>query len=583
MNMKVLKNILILAVLIVFAAACNEGIDPITPVDPGPDAAAPVVSVISPVEGYQWDVDSLVSSVRIQVEVTDDIELKSIEFLVDGVKVTEFTEFRDYRRFLKEYMLKNVTVGNHVLSVKATDLEGKVTTKTVNFSRPAYTPLYPGEVFFMPFNGGYLEKISNTEATIVGTPGFTGEANARKGSNAYKGATGSYLTFPTTGLTGNEYSAVFWYKVNSSPDRSGIINTSPAGEDRTKGFRLFREGSTGVQRIKMNVGTGAGETWNDGQEIAATAPGWVHIAMTVSASECIIYVNGSVANVSATAGPIDWTGCDVFGIGSGAPNFTYWGHGADLSSYDELRMFNKVLSQTEIQTIIDNEFTYVPKYSGEIFYMPFDGTYRDEVKRIEATKVGTPGFASGKKGQAYAGAVDSYLTFPTTEFVKSTSFSAVFWMKINVAATRAGILVAGPPDPTPETPGKPNKRTNGFRFFREGGATSQTLKSNVGIGTGEVWNDGGSVDPSGGQWVHVAYTISGTQSAVYLDGVLTRVASPLTTPMDWTGCDILSIMSGAPRFTGWDHLSDPSLMDELRIFNKGLSAAEVLTIYNDEK
>ena len=579
--MKVLKNILILAVLTVFAAACNEGIDPITPLDPGPDAATPVVGVISPVEGYHWDVDSLIASVRIQVEVTDDIELKSVEFLMDGVKFAEFAEFRDYRRFLKEYMYKNVTVGSHVLSVKATDLEGKVTTKNVNFSRPPYTPVYAGEVFYMPFNNGYLEKITNTEATIVGTPGFTGEAGARKGSNAYKGATASYLTFPTTGLTGNEYSAVFWYKVNSSPDRSGIINTSPSGEDRTKGFRLFREGSAGTQRIKMNVGTGAGETWNDGQEIAATAPGWVHIAMTVSASECIIYINGSVARVAATAGPIDWTGCDVFGIGSGAPNFTYWGHGADLSSYDELRMFNRVLSQTEIQTIIDNEFTYVPKYSGEIFYMPFEGTYRDEVKRIEATKVGTPGFATGKKGQAYAGATGSYLTFPTTEFAKSTSFSAVFWMKINAVPDRAGILVAGAPDLV--NPALPNNRTKGFRFFREGSATSQTLKSNVGIGTTDVWNDGGSVDPSGGLWVHVAVSISGTQSAVYLNGVLTRAASTLATPMDWTGCDILSIMSGAPRFIEWNHLSDLSLMDELRIFNKGLTAAEVLAIYNDEK
>jgi hypothetical protein len=53
--------------------------------------------------------------------------------------------------------------------------------------------------------------------------------------------------------------------------------------------------------------------------------------------------------------------------------------------------------------------------------------------------------------------------------------------------------------------------------------------------------------------------------------------------MDWTGCDMLSIMSGAPRFIEWNHLSDLSLMDELRIFNKGLTAAEVLAIYNDEK
>ncbi len=573
MNMKIIKNILILAVLIVFAAACNEGIDPITPVDPGPDAAAPVVSVISPAEGYQWDVDSLVSSVRIQMEVTDDIELKSVELLMDGIKVTEFTEFRDYRRFLKEYMYKNVTVGNHVLSVKATDLEGKVTTKTVNFSRPAYTPQYPGEVFFMPFNNGYLEKISNTEATIVGTPGFTGEANARKGSNAYKGATGSYLTFPTTGLTGNEYSAVFWYKVNSSPDRSGIINASPSGEDRSKGFRLFREGGASAQRIKMNVGTGAGETWNDGQEIAATAPGWVHIAMTISASECIIYINGSVARVSATGGPIDWTGCDVFGIGSGAPNFTYWGHGADLSSYDELRMFNRVLSQTEIQTIIDNEFTYVPKYSGEVFYMPFEGNYRDEVKRVEAAKVGTPGFATGKIGQAYAGATDSYLTFPTTEFVKTTNFSAVFWMKVNAVPDRSGILVAG--TSTAED------RTHGIRFFREGSAAAMRFKANVGIGTGESWNDGGTVDADAGAWVHFAYTISGTKSVIYINGVKANEAT-YTTPLDWTGCPSMSIMSGAPTFTYWNHLSDLSLLDELRIFSTALTQEEVQTIYNDE-
>ncbi len=511
--------------------------------------------------------------------MTDDIELKSVEFLMDGVKVTDFTEFRDYRRFLKEFMYKDVTVGNHVLSVKATDMEGKVTTKTVDFKRPVYVPLYPGEVFYMPFNDGYLEKISNTEATVVGSPGFTGQANALKGSNAYKGAVNSYLTFPTAGLTDGEFSAVFWYKVNSSPDRSGILNASPAGEDRTKGFRLFREGNAAVQRIKMNVGTGAGETWNDGQEITATNADWVHIGVTISATSAIIYINGVVAGSVPNTG-LDWTGCDVFGIGSGAPNFTYWGHSYDLSSYDELRMFNRALSQSEIQTIMETEHAYVPKY-GEVFYMPFDGSYRDIVSKTDATKVGTPSFASGKKGLAYAGAADSYLTFPTTEFAKSTSFSAVFWMKINAAPDRAGILVASAPDLV--NPALPNNRTKGFRFFREGSAASQTLKSNVGIGTTEVWNDGGSVDPSGGQWVHVAVTISGTQSAVYLDGVLTRAASPLTSPMDWTGCDILSIMSGAPRFIEWNHLSDLSLMDELRIFSKELTQAEVQTIYNDEK
>ena len=41
-------------------------------------------------------------------------------------------------------------------------------------------------------------------------------------------------------------------------------------------------------------------------------------------------------------------------------------------------------------------------------------------------------------------------------------------------------------------------------------------------------------------------------------------------------------MSGAPTFAYWNHLSDLSLMDELRIFNTALTQAEVQAIYNDE-
>ena len=578
--MKVLKNIIIPAVLIVFAAACNEGIDPIAYVNPGPDAASPVVNVISPTEGQVIDVDSLLTSVKIQVEVTDDIELGSVDFLIDGMKITGYTgtDFRDYRRFLKEYMYKEVTLGDHVLSVKATDLEGKVTTKTVNFKRPPYTPLYDGEVFYMPFNGTYMEKVSFTDATVVGTPGFTGGAQAVLGSNAYKGAADSYLTFPTTGLTGGEFSAVFWYKVNSSQERAGILNASPTGQDRTKGFRLFREGGT---TIKLNVGTGGGETWCVGP--ALSDKDWVHVAITISGTKAIIYVNGTAAGTADNTG-LDWTGCDVFGIGSGAPNFTYWGHGADLSSYDELRLFDKALTQAEIQTIIDTEHPYTPKYSGEVFYMPFDGSYKDLDTKAMATIVGTPSFAAGKIGQAYAGATDSYLVFPTTEFVKSTNFSAVWWMKINAVPDRAGILVAGPVDLAPAVPGTMNNRTSGFRFFREvGAAPNQRFKLNAGNGTADSWFDGGGaaeVDPGAGGWHHFAFSISGTECAVYIDGQ--QVSKGPFTGLSWAGCDILTIMSGYPRFTEWNHLSDLSLMDELRIFNIALSQAQVQAIYNDE-
>ena len=568
--MKVIKYILTLMVALVFATACDEGyLDPITKVDPGADASAPVVSIKSPVEGYAIEVDSLIASVLIQFEATDDIELKSVSVLMDGAEIKGLTSFKDYRRAVQEFRYKNVATGNHVLTIKATDLKDKTTIKTVNFSKkPPYIPLYNGEVFYMPFNGDFIEKITFKEATKVGSPGFTDIS--LKGSKAYAGATDSYLTFPMTGLKSQEFSGAFWYKVNASPDRSGILNASPAGEDRTKGFRLFREGSASKQRIKLNVGTGTGETWNDGQEIAAPGTNWVHIAFTISKTKAIIYINGSVAGEVANTG-LDWTGCDVLGIASGAPNFTYWNHKYDLSQYDELRLFNKALTQDEIQTIMGNDKPYVPR-EGEIYYWTFENSYKDLIQKTDAAKVGTPGFAAGKIGKGYAGAANSYITIPTAEVAKSAGFSAAFWYKVNASPDRSGILNASLTG---------EDRTKGFRLFREGNATEQRIKLNVGTGTGETWNDGDVIAAPATDWVHIAMTISDKKCAIYINGALAREVD--NAGLNWTGCSVLSIGSGGPNFTYWGHGADLSLYDELHLFNKSLTLANIQAIYNAEK
>jgi len=577
--MKIFKNIFVCLFIIVFATACNEGIDPITPVTPGADATAPVITIKYPTEGVKIQVPELLATINIQFEVTDDIELKSISVLMDGTEITGYSEFKDYRRAVEEYSYNKVSNGAHTLTIKATDLGGKITNTSVKFEKkPPYTALYAGETFYMPFDGDYVEKISFKAATIVGTPGFAG--SGLKGVNAYAGATDSYLTFPLSGLTGTEFSAEFWVKLNATPDRAAIISISPAGEDRTKGLRFFREGSATEQRFKLNVGTGAGETWNDGGIVKTSTTDWVHLAFTISQTTCTIYINGAVAT-SVPTSAIDWTGCSSISIASGAPNFAYWDHKSDLSKLDELRFFNKALTQSEIQNIIQNDSPYVAKYSGEVFYMPFEGNYKELNTNATATKVGTPDFADGKLGKAYAGATDSYLTFPTTG-LKSSNFSAVFWTKINATPDRGGILVMGPPDTV--NPATPNNRTSGFRFFREGSATAQIFKLNAGNGTADSWFDGGAaatVDPTTGTWTHMAFTISGTECVVYINGEVAKQGT--FGGIDWTGCDILSIMSGEPRFSEWGHKSDLSLMDELRIFNKALTQAEVKTIMNAEK
>lgn len=351
-----LKNILIGSAALV-AVACNEGIDPISRVAPGPDESAPTVTITYPAEGTLIRVREDVAPVNIQFEVVDDIEIQTISVSLDGTKVQEFTDFKDYRRALQTYQYGQLTNGTHTLAITATDLSGKSTTQSVNFEKIApYQPVYEGEHFYMPFDGDYMELVSITNATQVGAPGFSDDAVSGK---SYAGAADAYLTLPTTEFLTDEFSAAFWYKLNASPDRAGILTIGPPDlvntatpNNRTSGFRLFREDAGGKQRVKLNVGNGDSDFWFDGGAAADIAAGeWVHIAFTIGLDKVVVYIDGQVVSEGAFDG-VDWTGCDILSIASGAPRFTEWGHLSDQSLFDELRMFNKVLTQTEIQAII---------------------------------------------------------------------------------------------------------------------------------------------------------------------------------------------------------------------------------------
>lgn len=574
-----IKLILFGLALLVFNSCEQDYIDGISKVEPGTDEAAPQITVNFPPEGYDLQTNAEVASIEFDFEVRDDIEIESVVLEVNGSEIATFTEFKDYRIFMEKYAFDEVTTGSHVFTVTATDIEGQTSTASVNFRKsPPYTPEYEGEVFYMPFNNEFREMNSLDLATAEGTPGF---ADGIQGGTAYAGAADSYLTFPASILQGsNEVSASMWMKVDDSADRAGILVVAPPADnnnDRTKGFRFFREAAGDMQRFKLNIGTGDSDSWFDGGEAADVTPNtgeWVHLAFSISESSAAVYINGEVVREGAFDG-IDWTGTDVISIMSGAPNWTGWNHLSDPGLLDELRIFNKALTQDEIQTIMLKEQS--------TFYMDFNGDYEEVLSGTAANVVGNPTFeyGGGISGDAYKGVADSYLTFSNDDInVQADEFGASFWMNVNAVPDRAGILVMGPEDTA--NPDSQNDRTKGFRFFREAAGDMQRFKLNIGTGDGQSWFDGGEaadVDPTTGNWVHFAFAISGTEARVYIDGV--EVKQGAFDGIDWTGCDLLSIMSGAPRFTGWGHNSDESMMDELYLFDQALTAEQVALMMND--
>ena len=562
-----IKSVFGLLFLAVGFASCEyDGIDPLTQIDPGPDAGAPEINIQSPSDGATIQVPQAVASVNIRFEVIDDIEVDHIEVLVNGNQIATYDDFLDYRIVKEELTFDEVTNGEHTLTINATDIAGNTTTKSVSFSKePPYTPRYAGEFFYMPFNGDFMELVNIYEAEETGSPAITG--NSYLGSGAYLGAEGAYIDVPLNQEDlGGEFTGAFWYKMSAEADRAGIL-VAGANEERQQGFRLFREGNAESQTIKLNVGTGSGESWNDGGSVPVNGE-WVHIAFSITPSQSILYVNGMPINTGNLTGAIDWTGVEQLTIGAGGETFSYWNHNSDVNSViDELRLFDRAMTQAEIQDLINA--------SSITLDMPFDGNYNDLVANREVTEVGSPGFAgeSVAGSNAYAGAEGAYLTMPSAGLL-GEEFSATMWYKLNASPNRAGIIVVGPEDA--DSPDAQNDRTSGFRFFRENGAEGhQRFKLNVGDGSADTWVDGGTAAdvPNDAGWVHLAFTISQSTAIVYINGEPVRESS--FGGIDWTGTDIVSIMSGAPRFTEWGHLSDQSYLDELRFYNKVLTQEDI--------
>ena len=76
---------------------------------------------------------------------------------------------------------------------------------------------------------------------------------------------------------------------------------------------------------------------------------WYHLALTYNGAIMKLYVNGQLANSKQVTGPLHVNGRDfVIGSNNGAQKFF---HG----SIDDVRFFNKALSQTEIQAIYKNQ------------------------------------------------------------------------------------------------------------------------------------------------------------------------------------------------------------------------------------
>lgn len=86
-------------------------------------------------------------------------------------------------------------------------------------------------------------------------------------------------------------------------------------------------------------------------------------------------------------------------------------------------------------------------------------------------------------------------------------------------------------------------------------------------------NTNGLYTPPLNEWVHVAYTYNGTTHSIYCNGVLVNTSTAAVV----AGVITSLYVNGYP--TGGSNESGITNMDDLRYYNRALSASEIQTIY----
>jgi hypothetical protein len=202
-----------------------------------------------------------------------------------------------------------------------------------------------------------------------------------------------------------------------------------------------------------------------------------------------------------------------------------------------------------------------PGSAGLVAYYPLDGDGSDAAGNHDGTVAGNPPFVAGVQGQAMNVIADGqYVTVPYADDLGLNTFTISVWVNAVASDAALGIL--------------------GTRFNSDYTFDVKVMASSIhgDIGDGAAWLStaidipeahGGAIRRS--VWYHIAYVLDdATDTAqLYLDGALATTLTFSGTPLFMKPDQELCI--------GLDYPTEPmrGAIDEVRIFNRVLSAAEI--------
>ena len=339
---------------------------------------------------------------------------------------------------------------------------------------------------------------------------------------------------------------------------TGSWNNLAVTYDGSSNWGIYRNGSyMGSVNFSVTSDTVANYyigSGNDGGTTQAPKYFWngsiddVHVyGRILSASEILgLYSNGSIAlskssNVIATSSCTSGLSCGLVG---------YW-------TFDGKDLVNNVADRSGSGNI-----GYLSGYKSGTGVIPFGATSSAVVSGVLGQAIRLNGISESSQGPIVKG-VNSAFSFPDRTFTVSA------WVKTNV--TRENEIIANGGGPNGDQKGwflgLSNKQI--LLAYRNGSFVFEAIT--------------GTTNVSDNRWHHVVAVMMtnttvtlGNTASIYLDGKLVSVTNPIQTAPYAASTDVWTIGARCGGSYGFYN----GLLDDIRVYNRGLSAAEINQLYS---
>jgi len=367
--------------------------------------------------------------------------------------------------------------------------------------------------------------------------------------------------------TDQSFSVALWARLDQAPPDSvaGISTVLAQDGDVNSAFVLGYRNNPGGPWWEFYT-FGADAVTRTGDSAVHSGPiaklgEWTHLAAVydAAAGQIRIYVNGVLAGTAVHNGGFNALGPLIVGRNKDGNRVGNWWKGA----VDEVRGYNRVLTQDEIRGIVSGDAVTLAKWK-------FDGSTVDSSPRgVTANAVNGVTYTAGQSSMPTSSDLAVRLDAAAQSWVDAPhvvdadrGFSVAAWAKVDKATVTQTVVSE---DGSTVSGFKLQARDDGAWAFTMPGADSMSAKWDTAAG--------GSIQI--GQWTHLVavYDGSAQQIQLYVNGVLAATAAHT---QSWNPAGGLQV--GRAKADGGPAEYLTGAVDDVSVYGRALFVAEIQTM-----